>query len=284
MPSRSEVSRTGKTRLITDTEMKKLFAYLTRAEAEGLEHPFILLAIRLQFEFAARMSEILQLEWSWVDYDNRRVVWPDSKTGGMSKPMSAEAQRLFETAPLLEESPFVCPTVFDPNLPMSKHTYYQGWRRILERAGLPHIGTHGIRHRSATDIANSGIPVKVGMALTAHKTVTMFMKYVHTEDDPVRAAAEAVNQRRQALLGGPSASPPATPMPTPVVEVPSVAPAVEQIEPVLTASGKPLGFEDGQYSSRTKLGNYRPFRHRTGENRNVPPGTKRTETAEASHG
>src|SRR3546814_9101924 len=88
--------------LITDSEMKKLFAYLARAEAEGLEHPFILLAIRLQFEFAARMSEILQLEWSWVDYDNRRVVWPDSKTGGMSKPMSAEAQRSEEHTSALQ--------------------------------------------------------------------------------------------------------------------------------------------------------------------------------------
>ena len=178
----------GKTRLINDAELKRLFDYLNKAEAEGLEHPFILLAIRLQFEFAARMSEILQLKWSWVDLNNRRVEWPDSKTGGMSKP----AARLFETAPRLEVSPFVCPSIFAPNLPMSKHTYYQGWKRILERAGLPHIGTHGIRHRSATDIANSGIPVKVGMALTAHKTVTMFMCYVHTEDDPVRAAAEAV--------------------------------------------------------------------------------------------
>ena len=45
----------GKTRLITDAELRKLFEYLDRAEAEGLEHPFILLAIRLQFEFAARM-------------------------------------------------------------------------------------------------------------------------------------------------------------------------------------------------------------------------------------
>ena len=179
--------------------MRKLFEYLDRAEAEGLEHPFILLAIRLQFEFAARMSEILELEWAWIDFDSRRVVWPDSKTGGMSKPMSAEALRLFETAPHLEESPFVCPSVFDPNLSMSKHTYYQGWRRILERAGLPHIGTHGIRHRAATDIANSGVPVKVGMALTAHKTVTMFMRYVHTEDDPVRKAAELVANRRKTI-------------------------------------------------------------------------------------
>lgn len=59
-----------------------------------------------------------------------------------------------------------------------------------------------MRHRSATDIANSGVPVKVGMALTTHKTVTMFMRYVHTEDDPIRAADDAVAQRRLTLIGG----------------------------------------------------------------------------------
>ena len=42
--------------------------------------------------------------------------------------------------------------------------------------------------------------MKVGMALTAHKTATMFMRYVHTEDDPVRAAAKAVTQRRQSRV------------------------------------------------------------------------------------
>ena len=29
---------------------------------EGLEHPILTLAVRLQFEFAARMSEVLLLE------------------------------------------------------------------------------------------------------------------------------------------------------------------------------------------------------------------------------
>jgi integrase len=262
----------GKTRLITDAELTRLYAYLDKAEVEGLEHPFILLAVRLQFEFAARMSEIINLEWSWIDLDNRRVVWPDSKTGGMSKPVSAEAVRLLETAPRLEKSPYVCPSVFNPDLPMPKHTYYQGWRRILARAGLPHIGTHGIRHRSATDIANSGIPVKVGMALTAHKTVTMFMRYVHTEDDPVRAAADAVAVRRQTLVRGA--------MPAPALE-PELIPAPPSIAPdesaarKIASGEKPLGFEDGNHGSCTKLGNYRPFRHRGGTNRAVPPGTRR---------
>ena len=79
--------------------------------------------------------------------------------------------------------------------------YYGGWCRALKAAGAAHVGTHGIRHRSTTDIANSGVPTKVGMKLTGHKTVAMFMHYVHTEDKPVRDAAELVASRRQAITG-----------------------------------------------------------------------------------
>ncbi|MHB1203689.1 MAG: tyrosine-type recombinase/integrase [Acidithiobacillus sp.] len=191
----------GSTRLITDEQMVSLFAYLGRAEAERLEHPIYLLAVRLQFEFAARMSEVLLLQWDWLDLPNGRAVWPDSKTGNMSKPLSEEAQRLLSNAPRYGDSPYVCPAIRDHGKPLSPGSYYQAWRRFLDRAGVPKVGTHGIRHRSATDIANSGIPVKVGMALTAHKTVAMFMRYVHTEDDPVRKAAELVANRRKSVVG-----------------------------------------------------------------------------------
>ena len=189
------------THLISDEEMGKLFHYLDYLETEGLEHPVIPLAIRLQFEFAARRSEIVLLEWSWVDLENRRVVWPDSKTGGMSKPMSEEAYRLLSTAPRYEGSIYVLPSPRRPMKHLTTGEYYNGWSRTLKAAGVTHVGTHGIRHRSATDIANSGIPMKVGMALTAHKTVAMFMRYVHTEDAPVREAAELVAKRRKTIIG-----------------------------------------------------------------------------------
>ncbi len=189
------------TRLITDDEMAKLFKHLEQIEAEGLVPYVIPLAIRLQFEFAARRSEIVLLEWEWIDLENRRVVWPDSKTGGMSKPMSEEAYRLLSTAPRQEGNPYVLPSPRHPGEHLTTGEYYNGWSRTLKAAGVPHVGTHGIRHRSATDIANSGIPVKVGMVLTAHKTVTMFMRYIHTEDDPVRQAAELVANRRQIITG-----------------------------------------------------------------------------------
>jgi integrase len=237
----------GKTRLITDGQMAQLFAYLDKAEAESLEHPTFTLAIRLQFEFAARMSEVVLLQWDWIDLSNRRVVWPDSKTGDMSKPMSEEAYRLLSNATRYENSPYVCPSIFNHKQPLTGNTYYQAWRRILDRAGVPRVGTHGIRHRSATDIANSGIPVKVGMALTAHKTVTMFMRYVHTEDDPVRAAAELVANRRKTVVES---------RPTASNDVP---------EPVVGTSGATPP--------------YQPFRHRKGKNRATPPDSKRASSA-----
>ena len=189
------------THLISEEEMGNLFRQLDKIEAEGLENYVIPLGIRLQFEFAGRRSEIIALEWNWVDLQNRRVVWPDSKTGGMSKPMSEEAYRLLSTAPRQEGSRYVLPSPSHAGKHLTTGEYYGGWSRALKAAGATHVGTHGIRHRSATDIANSGIPVKVGMALTAHKTVVMFMRYVHTEDKPVREAAELVANRRKTITG-----------------------------------------------------------------------------------
>lgn len=189
------------THLISDEDMGRIFRHLDKLEAEGLENYVIPLAIRLQFEFAGRRSEIVGLQWDWVDLENRRVVWPDSKTGGMSKPLSEEAHRLLSTAPRQEGCPHVLPSPNHPGQHLTTGEYYNGWSRALKAAGATHVGTHGIRHRSATDIANSGIPVKVGMALTAHKTVAMFMRYVHTEDDPVRQAAELVANRRKTITG-----------------------------------------------------------------------------------
>jgi integrase len=246
----------GKTRLITDVQLSQLYAYLDQADAEGLEHPILTLAVRLQFEFAARMSEILMLRWEWIDFANRRVVWPDSKTGDMSKPMSQEAIRLLTSAPRYADSSFVCPSIFKSWLPLPRHTYSQGWRRILSRAGVPHVGTHGARHRAATDIANSGVPVKVGMALTAHKTVTMFMRYVHTEDDPVRNAADLVAARRKGVVEEVRAT-----------SAPSVVPV--QGLPGIPAPEPSTG-------SRTASGAYRPFRHRRTGERAIPPGTARS--------
>jgi len=98
--------------------------------------------------------------------------------------------------------PPLCPASSNDSTRHLTHgEHYGGWTRVLKAAGVPHVGTHGIRHRVTTGIANSGVPTKVGMKLTGHKTVVMFMHYVHTEDKPVRDAAEFVASRRLVITG-----------------------------------------------------------------------------------
>jgi integrase len=263
-PCRHVKKYTGakRTRLITDDELARLYAYLDHADAEGLEHPLLTLAIRLQFDFAARMSGVLELQWEWIDFAHGRVVWPDSKTGGMSKPLSAEAALLLRAAPRYQGSKFVVPALFDGSKSMSKHTYWAGWRRILERAGLPHCGTHAVRHRAATDIANSGVPVKVSMALTAHKTVTMFMRYVHTEDDPIREAAETVASLRRKVIQG-AASTSDGNLAERLLAAPATAAAATAPRAIKTIVNR--------REASTGGGNYLPYRNRKGENRPAPP-------------
>jgi len=270
-PCRHVKKYTGakRTRLITDDELARLYAYLDHADTEGLEHPLLTLAIRLQFDFAARMSEVLELQWEWIDFTHRRVVWPDSKTGGMSKPLSAEAATLLQAAPRYQGSKFVVPALFDGSKPMSKHTYWAGWRRILERAGLPHCGTHAVRHRAATDIANSGVPLKVGMALTAHKTATMFMRYVHTEDEPIREAAETVASRRRKIVQGLASAADVDLLQRPPTDSATAAAAAapRAIKTIVDSRSASIG-----------VGNYRPYRNRKGENRPAPPKPARRDT------
>lgn len=81
----------------------------TAPTREGLEHPFVTLAIRLQFEFAARMSEVLMLEWDWIDLDRWRVTWHRSgrlvtrvSAGlmGVAKPLRITVKRAKRTKEL----------------------------------------------------------------------------------------------------------------------------------------------------------------------------------------
>jgi len=77
-----------------------------------------------------------------------------------------------------------------------------------------------------------------------------------------------VASRRLGLIGGAGAVPATKSAPAPII-------APETVTELTAEGDKPLGLEDGNYGSRTKLGNYRPFRHRRGPNRAVPPGAKR---------
>jgi integrase len=186
-----------RTRLLSDAEVQKIFHTLARLDRERRMHPTFTFVCRMQFALAARIGEVLNLEWDWINFDRKLIEWPDSKTGTMKKFVNDDVVELLDTAPSKRKSKFVCPSIKDPKQALNLHTYYSsGWRRILEEAGVRHCGTHHVRHRAVTDIANAVTNVRTGMSMTGHKTVAMFMRYVHPEEERIRAANAEIARRR----------------------------------------------------------------------------------------
>jgi len=152
--------------------------------------------------------------------------------------MSDEAVRLLSMAHRHPGSLYVCPAIFDPMKPLSYGTYYHAWKRFLSRAGVRHAGTQAIRHRAATEIANSAVHMKDGMAMTGHKTVEMFLRYVHPDEKRFRKSVEKVSAQRRKL-----------------VSHACLAEANEGGTKIVSPQ---------QCESRTAQGNYRPYRKRKG--------------------
>jgi integrase len=193
-------------RLLTDGEVAAIFDAVDASERDGWEDHSTILAIRLLFATACRASEIRELQWDFIDAAAGEIAWPDSKTGKMRKPLTEEIRQLLADARAdrVVGSLFVCPAILNRAAPLPMATLEKAWRRILDRAGVARCGLHAIRHRAATDIANSGAPIQVGMRLTGHKTATTYLRYLHAERDQTLAAAEAVSKGRAARVrGGP---------------------------------------------------------------------------------
>jgi len=184
---------TRRERLLTDGEVARIFVALD----DSAEDPSVKLAVRLLFATACRASEILGLRWEYIDREAGELVWPDSKTGALRKPLTGEIAALLSEADRIVGNPFVCVGIKDRAAALPMSTLEKAWRRILERGGVTPCGLHAIRHRAATEIANSGLPLQVGMRLMGHRTVTTYSRYLHTEREQVRQAAEMVAQGRR---------------------------------------------------------------------------------------
>lgn len=73
--------------------------------------------VLIAYDEDGQQIETCTLERRWIDFDNRRVSWPDSKTGDNSKPMSEVPFQLLSSAPRINDSPYVCPAIFDSTAP-----------------------------------------------------------------------------------------------------------------------------------------------------------------------
>ena len=183
-------------RFLSPVELGKLGKILQRAEHEGV-NPCAIAAIRLLIFTGCRKSEILTLKWEYVDWENKFLRLPDSRTGQKIVPLGAPALELLSALPKVEGNSYVLPSV-------EKEKHYTGlqkvWQEIRAWEGLSDVRIHDLRHSFASVGVLGGDSLLMIGKLLGHKDSKTTQMYAHLADDAAQQAADRIARQIKAAM------------------------------------------------------------------------------------
>lgn len=77
--------------------------------------------------------------------------------------------------------------------PMDGRNLDRSFHRLLNRAGLPHMRFHDLRHSAGTIMMAMGIPQRVVMGILGHSSMQMTTRYLHALPELMRDAADQMD-------------------------------------------------------------------------------------------
>lgn len=191
-----------KERFLSEVEIARVADTLAVMEAEGLNRNAAA-AIRLLLLTGCRKDEILSARWEYVDFERKCLRLSDSKTGAKVVPLAAAALALLAGLPRAEKATWVLsvslPTGNGKPKAEDEPGHYTGlqkaWERVRERAGLPGLRLHDLRHSFASFAVADGATLFMVGKVLGHKQARTTEVYAHLADDPVRAVADRAANR-----------------------------------------------------------------------------------------
>jgi len=177
-------------RFLSLEEIKRLWAVLDEAERFQSEHASVVPAIRLLALTGCRLGEILTLEWSMVDLNNRCLRLEDSKTGAKTVHLSELATEILKTIPRKEKTPFV---IFGRHKGKRLIGISRPWHRIRKKAGLDDVRIHDLRHTFASIGVSAGLSLPLIGKMLGHTQTQTTARYAHLYADPLRQGIELVS-------------------------------------------------------------------------------------------
>jgi len=129
-------------------------------------------------------DEVLPLEWRRVDLSAGEIRLDRGTTKndeGRVFPITDDLRALFveqrqERDRLLREKGLLCPYVFHRDGKPIKR-FEKAWKAACVAAGCPGRIPHDFRRTAVRNMVRSGVPERVAMELTGHKTRSVFERY-----------------------------------------------------------------------------------------------------------
>ncbi len=188
-----------KERFLSGPEVARLADTITAMELGGAISSMAAIAVRLLLLTGCRKTEILTLEWDWVDTERRCLRLPDSKTGAKVVPLAMAAIELLNGISREPNSVFVLPAA-------TGHGHYVGlqkeWERIRAQADLNGLRLHDLRHSFASFAIASGHSLFLVGKVLGHKQARTTEGYAHLGADPVLAVADTTAARIVGAMKG----------------------------------------------------------------------------------
>lgn len=132
------------------------------------------------FHVGCRLGELRKIRWDQVDLDGREIRLTQAQTkaktartlpiyGDMLEWLKAQKETRDEDWP-------TCPWVFNYlGRPIGSHL--KGWRRSCKEADLEGLLFHDLRRSAVRNMERAGIPRKIAMAISGHKTEAVYRRY-----------------------------------------------------------------------------------------------------------
>jgi integrase len=188
-------------RFLSTAELRRVGEVLKEMEAEGVELPSAILAVRLLILTGCRLNEIMTLKWDYVDLDEKMLCLPDSKTGAKIVHLGQPAVEHLTAADRIEDNPWVITGTLEGKRLSDLQPF---WRRVRARAGLKDARIHDLRHTFASTAVASGQSLPMIGKLLGHTQVQTTARYAHLAAEPVKVATNDVSMSLASALAGAS--------------------------------------------------------------------------------
>jgi integrase len=171
-------------RFLSDSERDAVLAACDKSA-----FPPLATIVRFALATGARRGEILALQWSSVDLQNRTARFLDTKNGeSRTVPLAKPAIEILKT---WKRDRLPTGNVF----PVSKDTLHKYWRIAVDDSKVKNFRFHDLRHSAASYLAMSGASLMDIAAILGHKTLAMVKRYSHLSEQHTTAAIDRMAEK-----------------------------------------------------------------------------------------
>jgi integrase len=154
---------------------------------------------RFAYLSAWRVGEVKTLEWRDVDRASGVIILrrEHSKNGEPRElPITPGIAAILDRR--AADRPNATPWVFHYKGGLPLKNFRKAWQKATAAAGFPGILFHDLRRSGIRNLVNAGVPEKVAMAISGHRTRAAFDRYHIVRRDETTAALLKVEQANQA--------------------------------------------------------------------------------------